>query len=237
MGSGAIYNSLGEFYDAHAVETFDFAFAQFKAQLRECVRDEWVNEMARLREENAKYADIKARWAEIEAERRMGREEVERVKRDAETHARYARMEELFAQFSTVAYTVTVCARVKPKCDKCGNDRRIRYKNPVTGKDMSEICPYCGGDDIVSEPEELRVYEAKMNNFYCQSNSLTVWYRKRDDKDGYLHAVDKYDDDEPFENIKRHNAYFKSRERCQAYCDWLNERDERGRKGEANNGA
>lgn len=221
-----------EFYDKERMAEFDSTVEQFKAQLRECVRGEWVNEMARLREENAKYADIKARWAEIEAERRMEREEVERVKRDAETHARYARMEELFADVCFEVYTVNTGVKVKPKCGKCDGYRRIHYKSPATGKDMSETCPYCGESVIVSEPETLTAYEAKMSNNYCSFNSLIVWYRKPDEEGGYLNAVDELSDEKPFEEISRHNAYFKSRERCQAYCDWLNERDERGRKAE-----
>ena len=137
------------FYDEAACAEFDSAVEQFKAQLRECVRDEWVSEMARLREENAKYADIKARWAEIEAERQREREEVENVKSNAEYHARYARMEELFADVCFTAYTVGESFEPRPHCGKCDSSRRIHYKSPVTGKDVQEICPDCGHDITV----------------------------------------------------------------------------------------
>lgn len=219
-----------EFYDKERMAEFDSTVEQFKAQLRECVRDEWITEMARLREENAKYADIKARWAAIVVESEREHEEVERVKSNAESHARRARMEKLFADVCSEVYTVNTAAKVKPKCGKCDNSRRIHYKSPVSGADRSETCPYCGENVILSEPETLTAYEAQMCNNYCGSNSLTVWYRKPDDKSGYLHVVQEFDDDKPFEKINRHNAYFESRERCQTYCDWLNERDERGRK-------
>ena len=221
MGNN-IYNSLGDFYDAHQMETFDYAFGQFKAQLRECVRDEWVSEMARLREENAKYADIKARWAEIEAERQQEREEVERVKREAKSYARYARMTELFADVCSAVYHVEVEYRSRPWCGKCDSKRRVHYKNPVTGKDCTEVCPDCGKDYMVYVPQELQAYEAKMNNFYAESNSLTVWYRKAKDEDGYLYTVEEFADEKPFKEINRYTVIFKSLERCQAYCDWRN---------------
>lgn len=220
-----------EFYDTARMTEFDSTVEQFKAQLRECVKDEWVSEMARLREENAKYADIKARWAEIELERQRERDEVERVKSNAENHARYARMEELFADVCSEVYTVNAVVKAKPKCGRCDDSRRIHYRNPITGKDMSETCPYCGENLLVSEPEMLAAYEVQLRNEYSGFNSLTAWYKNPKSNDGYLHVVTDWDDDRPFENIQRHDAYFKSRERCQEYCDWLNERDERSRNG------
>lgn len=213
------------FYDEERMAEFDSTVEQFKTQLRECVKDEWIEEMARLREENAKYADIKARWAEIEAERQREREEVERVKSEAAGYAKFARMTELFADVCSAVYHVDVEYRPRPQCGKCDSNRFIHYKNPVTGKDCTEICPYCGSDYRVYAPQELQAYEAKMNNFYAKSNSLTVWYRKPKDKDGYLYTVEEFADEKPFKDIRRYNAYFKSRERCQAYCDWRNKHE------------
>ena len=227
MGNN-IYNSLGDFYDAHQIETFDYAFGQFKAQLRECVRDEWVNEMARLQEENAKYADIKARWAEIEAERQREREEVERVKSSAVSQARWERLDKLFASVCPVVYTLSANSKPLPQCGKCDSNRLVHYKNPVTGKDMSERCPYCGHSVSVYSPKNLYAYYCKQFN---DDNSLVAWYKDLNDDDGYTRTIDEFSDDKPFKDIRRYNAYFKSRERCQAYCDWLNKR-ERNREGD-----
>lgn len=218
---------MDDFYDEAASAQFDATIEQFKAQLRECVRDEWVSEMARLREENAKYADIKARWAEIEAERQQEREELERVKRDAESHARWERLDKLFESVCPVVYTLAMRSQPRPQCGKCDSNRRIHYKNPVTGKDMSETCPYCGCAMLIYSPKELYAYLSKQFN---DDNQLVAWYKDLSDDDGYSRTIAEFSDDKPFEGINRFKVYFKSRERCQTYCDWLNEREREEKK-------
>ena len=48
----------------------------------------------------------------------------------------------------------------------------------------------------------------------------------------YARLLNAFDDETPFEDISgRAPGYFKIRERCQAYCDWLNKR-ERNREGD-----
>lgn len=220
---------MDDFYNEAACAEFDATIEQFKAQLRECVRDEWGNEMARLREENAKYADIKARWAKIEAERQREREEVERVKRDAVIQARWECLEKLLENVCFVVYTVDTNYQPRPKCGKCDNDRRIRYKSPVSGKELSEPCPYCGHSKPVYSVGELHAYEFR---HFPEANQLLIWYKKDESSDMYARLLNAFDDETPFEDISdRAPYYFKIRERCQAYCDWLNER-ERKRDGE-----
>ena len=224
-----IYNSLGDFYDAHQMETFDYAFGQFKAQLRECVRDEWVSEMARLREENAKYADIKARWAEIEAERQREREELKRDKSAAVNQARRECLEKLLENVCFVVYAVDKSYQLRPKCGKCDDNRLIHYKSPVSGKELSEPCPYCGHSKPVYSVGELWAYEFR---HFPEANQLLIWYKKDGSSDMYARLLNAFDDETPFEDISgRAPGYFKIRERCQAYCDWLNKR-ERNQEGD-----
>ena len=56
-----------------------------------------------------------------------------------------------------------------------------------------------------------------------------MWYTEHRDKDydwyGYAssnYVDDIYADGKNFEDIDRYKTYFKSKEDCQKYCDWLN---------------
>ncbi|MNI67731.1 hypothetical protein D3C73_1233780 [compost metagenome] len=63
-------------------------------------------------------------------------------------------------------------------------------------------------------------------------NKIDVWYKyELSDGEEYSSLSSStfgkkmYSDDLKYEDIKRYETFFKDKEECQKYCDWLNENE------------
>ncbi|MNN65863.1 hypothetical protein D3C81_1813980 [compost metagenome] len=120
-------------------------------------------------------------------------------------------------------YRATRTYNKGPKCDKCNDKRKIEFISPL-GKTMTEDCS-CSESIIGYEPEEQVLYEFRKRDTY--DNKMTVWYRPyRDSDDGFTYhsstvANSVYEKGMDFEKVDRFGTFFKDKEDCLAYCDWL----------------
>lgn len=114
-----------------------------------------------------------------------------------------------------------------PKCDKCDALRRIQFLSP-SGKKMMEEC-ICKNNISFYAP---RTHIC--SSFEFRNGKFMAWYKPYSDADGmeleYLggSSVPRIIySGECFESIQEthYNVYFRTEEDCQAYCDWLTEKE------------
>ena len=208
--------------DFYEPSEFDSQIEDFKNYLRETVKAEILEELDSLRKENESLRDIKNRIHEIEREHikamQNARQEVMRMK-----------FAEIFKACSTVYYAPEVEYITQPKCDRCDKDRMIEYTTPL-GRRAKEQCA-CYAKKVRYNPTACYVTEISERN-----RKIVVWHKKaHDDGDGWSSSkvIEQKDicDDKDFAEIpNRWNAYFRNEDMCQAYCDWLNVRQENEEK-------
>lgn len=213
---------------------FEEQVEEFKESLRKSVKQEFLDEMERLRKENKNLRDIKDKLDLFEREKRKELSLLREKTADAAREARRVRFNQLFAEFMPAVYCVSYHFEKGPKCDKCDENRIIYYTTPL-GRKASEYCT-CNQTRTVFEPEVRYASEIRLNN-WGGNDGLIVWYKpKRDDEDVTSRVFKGYCDEMRPEDIEDKNlAAFKEMERCQAYCDWLNEK-ERAKEKEGEQG-
>lgn len=209
------------FEDFYEPSEFDSQIEDFKKYLRDTVRAEILEELESLRKENESLRDIKNRIREIECEHNMAmhnaRQEVMRMKFAAIVKA-----------CSTVYYSPMSYRMPLPKCDRCNDERMIEYTTPL-GKPAKEPCT-CHSGLLRYKPQPNYVSEiAKLNG------EIITWHKPYDDGDGYcvswnIKPENVYDDKDFSEIKNQYHAYFRNEDMCQAYCDWLNVRQENKEK-------
>jgi hypothetical protein len=119
------------------------------------------------------------------------------------------------------AYSKT---ELPPKCDKCDDNRRLHYKTPL-GRNEYEKCD-CNNGKLVYYPEEYICASFGVNR---DKNGIDAWYKLHLDRDGDYGRLDTsslfakiYHEEMKYEDIKQYDTFFKTKEECQGYCDWLN---------------
>lgn len=214
-----------DFYDEPS--EFEQQIDEFKELLKAAVKDEFKVEMERLRNENAELHDVKNNFDQIKTEYRAKERELEAKMQKAQREARATRLADLMKDYQVSLYRADRTYNKGPKCDKCNEKRKIEFSSP-SGKAMTEDCS-CADSLIGFEPEEHILYEFRKHNTY--DNELTVWYRKYgSDDDGFSYSSSTvakciYEKGMDFEKIDRYATFFKDKEDCQAYCDWLTEKE------------
>ncbi|MNW38933.1 hypothetical protein D3C74_160130 [compost metagenome] len=205
---------------------FDQQVEEFKQSLMNSVRDGYKAEMEELRKENAELQDIKRRKDEIEREHTLALHQLNSEKSDFENRLKRMRLTELLGENLLIAWFPSSQRNQKPKCDKCDEQRFIRYTTP-SGKPASERCD-CYESICSYEPEEIECYK-----FYQSKNSwggdypiVSRYYQRKVEREyDSFEACRKPYGGEPFEKIERWSVAFNSQEECQKYCDWLNEKE------------
>ena len=203
---------------------FEEQIEEFKESLRKSVKQEFLYEMERLRKENKNLRYIRDKLYQFEREKRTELSLLREKTANAEREARRVRFNKLFAEFMPAVYCVGYRYEKKPKCDKCDENRLIFYTTPL-GRRASESC-ICNQIKTIYEPEVRYVSEIRLGNS-GGNDGLIVWYKpKRDDEYVSPRVFKGYCDEMQPEVIEdKYIAAFKELERCQAYCDWLNEQE------------
>jgi hypothetical protein len=201
---------------------FDQQVNEFKLALMNSVKDEFKTEMERLRNENEELQRVKRDWESIQKEYANKHRQLEYDKSQLERTVRWAKLGELMKELNVTLYKAVVSYTEKPKCSKCNEKRQIEFTSP-SGKLMGENCE-CATKNKNYVPEGNIMSEMR-----SRDGKITAWYKNYRDSDEGLTlststVVSKiYDQGMPFESIERYGMFFRDKEDCQKYCDWLNE--------------
>ena len=200
---------------------FEMQIEELKNSLLDAVKSEYVEEMERLRKENAELQKVKKDWENIQSEFSAKHRQLENEKRQLESKVRRERLGELMKELNVTLFSVGYEYVQRPKCDKCNDKRQYEFTSP-TGKPMTETCE-CAKRDTVYIPEE-----SIMSEMRGRDGKITAWYKTYRDSDEGLTLSSStvlqkiYSPEMPFENIERYGTLFRNEEDCKAYCDWLN---------------
>jgi hypothetical protein len=119
---------------------FEMQIEEFKDGLMKSVKQEFLDEMERLKAENAELRVFKSRKNEIEAERKKESHEHLLKLEDAERNAKKMRLSELMSENFLQGWGVESKGEKMPKCDKCDKHRRIKYTTPLGKTASSSAC-------------------------------------------------------------------------------------------------
>lgn len=206
---------------------FEIIVEEFKASLMKSVKDEYLTEMEQLRNENAQLQDVKNNFSDIKKDYENKKRQLEIERNSLKSEVRRERLSELTKDLQVIMYKAYSKRVKQPKCDKCDKDRKIRYKTPL-GNDAYERCD-CDTGDLVYEPQDYMRVEFnirdgmrawyQINNFNSRDE-----YARFDESSQYAKAV--YKEGMDYSEISEYSTFFKTKEECQAYCDYLNSKEE-----------
>lgn len=182
---------------------------EFKDSLLKSVREEFLNEMDRLRKENAELKEFKIKKAEYDSQlrdlERSKKIEIEQIRKEVE---KKRLMDVLKDNIMKTAYFPQYTWKYKyDKCDKCDESRCIHFKSPL-GRELSEPCS-CSKRVNYYKPEECFVV-----SIYSNFNSLLFRY---EDKNEWFVAI-KSDS----KRYEQGSKIYRTIEECQEECDRLN---------------
>lgn len=211
-----------DFYDNYS--EFDLQINEFKKSLALGVKKEFLDRMEKLEEENRQLQNVRENWEDLVADYKYKEYELEQEKNNAKSEARKARLEELIDDRKIILYKYRVDYREKPKCNRCNSGRMIEYKSP-SGKPVFEACE-CSTKDAIHSPEAYCWYEFNIDDY---DQKLKIFYKKIKSSYGNHEYFEGdsfsiggvYNKNMDYEDIK-YNTFFETKEDCQKYCDWLN---------------
>lgn len=210
-----------DFYDYNEPSEFEMQIDEWKETLRSEVKKEYQEEMARLKEENAKLMDIKNNWNEKVSELEKEKAKVTYAIRSAGEEAKKMRLRELLEDFTKQAWGYKGNYEyIREKCDKCDEDGYIHYKSPQ-GRDVKEECN-CRKRICFYSPVEAEIVEFKGRR------DIEIYFQYKhnnyDDGDNYKLTTRVYNG-EDFDSIESYwGMIFFNKEDCQRCCDYLNKK-------------
>jgi len=205
---------------------FDIKIDELKKSLRDSIKQEVLTEMESLQKENDELQEIKKNWNTLQGDYARKQEELERTKMSLRLEVKTMKISELFGDKQIIMYTANQKYSQKPKCDKCNDYRHIEYISPL-GRKSSESC-LCNEKITTYDVAENILYEFRLDRY---KGLLSVWYKEygKDTSNDGCTYVDNSDTHKVFskgmtyEELKPYwSVYFRKKEDCQGYCDWLN---------------
>ena len=213
-----------EFY--HEPSEFEELIWELKESLKESVKEEFIEELESLKRENKNLQDIKRNFNSIKLDYERKERQLEIEKSNMEREVRNARLSELTKDHKVIMHKVGTKWIDMPKCDKCDENRRIYYETPL-GKRTFEKCD-CDFRKTEYHPEEHIMVEFNIRN------GVNAWYELKDKSNREYMSLDRlttyakhiYKNEMDYEDIESiYDIFFKTKEECQKYCDWLNEKE------------
>lgn len=186
---------------------------EFKNSLLKSVKEEFLNEMDRLRKENAELKEFKLKKAEYDSQlekyKKIKKLELEQLRQVAE---KKRLMDVLKDNFIETAYYPQCTWKYKyDKCDKCDEYRIIHFKSPL-GHDFTEPCS-CSERINYWEPKECSVIQIK-----GEYDSLIFRYEDINNNFVALKSDNK--------EYEYGSKIYRTIEECQEECDRLNKEKE-----------
>ena len=189
--------------------------------IKEGVRQDIKDEMERLRKENAELQQYKKERQEVENIKKWYES---RLQTEVEAYKRTLRQEkikELFGDYICTGWGVDHDDVLPPKCNKCDDDRCIRFKSP-SGKDFKEPCS-CSKAKKIYKPVELSLikfndHENKIRRYFIEEGKET--YAQYGEGTSRI-----YDGKVPFEGLNCWRIVFLDKETCERYCAWKTEQE------------
>lgn len=198
---------------------FDLKVEEFKESLLKSVKENFLSEMERLKKENEELQEVKENFESIQRDYEYKKHQLEAEHRDLKRKVRRERLDELMSDFQVVMYRADYNLESLPKCSNCDDKRRIYYKTPL-GKETYESCD-CAERKRVYFPKENTCYEFRINR---DNDELLAWYKYEDEYGSMSYSTRAetfYEEGMSYEDLEN-RTFFKSKEECQKYCDWLN---------------
>jgi len=203
---------------------FDRQVDEFKESLMKGVKAEFLEEMEKLRKENAELQDVKKNFESIKRDYKQKENDLDRLQSTLESQVRREHWEKLLKDQEVTMYKADYNFVQGEKCDKCDSNRYIHYSSPQ-GNPVKEKCN-CAKNKIVYKPKLVIRYEFKI-----KSGEINAWYKKSAYYDGVL-SIDEDSNGafarqivteslEDFNDIDRQGIFFKYENHCQEYCDYL----------------
>lgn len=214
-----------DFYDEP--NEFDRQIEEFKRSLLTSIKSEFTAEMERLKAENAELQTVKQSFDSIQREYREKHRKLELDRADMERTVRKGRLSAMMQDFQLIMYQADVEWVELPKCSQCDDRRRVKYTTPL-GRQASEDC-WCAAKTKTWKPREGMAYEIGQDT---RSGALRARYKMREyDRTEYLEldarfAEIVFSEGVPYEGLNSYKTFFKTESECQAYCDWLNARED-----------
>jgi regulator of replication initiation timing len=216
-----------EYYEPTiADEIMNEASAKLKEALKQTSKENYeqiIAENKKLKAENAELQKFVGEIDDIKYQLRREQTEIE-------SKVRRQRLSEVMKDFEVELYRPKYDFILLPKCNKCDENRKIKFLSP-SGKEHFETCS--------CHKKERNNY--CVESYYCSefnggndvwNKRIRAWYKvikKGTDDEYYSYESSTYlktliqEDFTDFESLENKNeTFFRSKETCQAYCDYLN---------------
>lgn len=210
------YEELGE---------FDEQIQEFKELLKRTVKNEFLEEMERLRKENKKLQGIKDNFEQVKRDYEKKKRDCEIAISKAEDNARRARLHEIMQVLRVNLWQTYPVRAYIPKCEKCNVYRHIKVALP-SGKEADDDCG-CNESKVILVPREESLYE--FTDSRAHDHKITAWYVEKDGNGEEYYkstTVPKgvVDHNRSFESIMEEprHIFFTTLEECQEFCDYYN---------------
>jgi hypothetical protein len=236
------YDDYENYYEPSEV---DQLVEEFRDKVREHLLPNIREEIERLNKENGelqrKNNEYKNREAELNSKERDLKYKEENLKREVEREFYASNIGDTLKDYIEKAEVWFADNKgfEQEKCSLCNNERRLiaKFKNKKTTEidcDCKRLVykyvPEISELSLIKFNKKDSRYQSDRNFYfsrsYTPSKNSNYDYSYNEFK--LDHIVDEFNDDtkELYEN-KKYNAEigFKTKEECQKYCDWLNNRN------------
>lgn len=202
---------------------FDISVAELKVNLKKSVKQEFLDEMERLRKENAELKEIKEFKQKYEQELRDAKESYQRKERNLEYEIKRKKYEEIFTDFLKDGFCVGFDYEyIHPKCDKCNDSRIIEFTSPL-GNKLTERCD-CAETKSIYVPTPCSILRFEIGS------SNKVWFkyqRKGYGSDSVWHdfTAKRLPSVDDYNSCDKYDYIFETEEECQKFCNWLTDKE------------
>lgn len=218
------------FYDEPS--EFEDQVEDFKESLSKSIKNEFLEEMERLKKENKNLQGIRDHFEQIKRDYEQKKRECDRAMLEAEDKAKRMKIDELMERFKTFFWRPDWQYLYGPKCNKCDENRKIDVVLP-SGNTVKDECQCQKSRMKVMIPERMVRFEIA-----DRDDGIVAWYcncGRKDDRYYKLeYASSVYAEGnivqlgtsfDVLEKKDQRKLLFKTRDECLAYCEYLNEKN------------
>lgn len=223
-----------DFYDENFYDEnqhyYDIEIEHFKAALRKEVKQEFLDEMERLRKENLELQEVKRNLDRIKSDYQKELENEAAQLRKTRREVRQERFEEILKDVALpiTVYGIGKALVYKPLCGHCDN-RIIHFTSP-SGKELTEPCPECGQSFrkwlvVPMEREKIGIRGDRYWSIYEINQKHKDWLGEKEWelKTNHLYEGEvNISENQAFDIFCCDRDVCETQEQAQAICDWLN---------------